>query len=44
MGDFHFEEEFFPDPKGMVEELKQMGIELMVSIWPQIDLQSHNLN
>ena len=42
MGDFHFEEEFFPDPKGMVEELKQMGIELMVSIWPQIDLQSEN--
>lgn len=42
MGDFRFEEEFFPDPKGMVEELKQMGIELMVSIWPQIDVQSEN--
>jgi alpha-D-xyloside xylohydrolase len=42
MGDFRFDETFFPDPKGMVEELKQMGIELMVSIWPQIDLRSEN--
>ncbi len=35
-GDFRFEEEFFPDPKAMVDELKSMGIELMVSVWPQI--------
>lgn len=44
MGDFRFDEEFFPDPKAMVKELKEMGIELMVSIWPQIDLQSENFN
>lgn len=42
MGDFRFEEEFFPDPDAMVRELKEMGIELMVSVWPQIDLQSEN--
>ncbi|WP_068786340.1 glycoside hydrolase family 31 protein [Paenibacillus phocaensis] len=42
MGDFRFEEEFFPDPKAMVEELKSLGIELMVSVWPQIDLKSEN--
>jgi alpha-D-xyloside xylohydrolase len=42
MGDFRFEEEFFPDPKAMVEELNSMGIELMVSVWPQVDLQSEN--
>lgn len=42
MGDFRFEEEFFPNPRAMVEELKSMGIELMVSVWPQIDLQSEN--
>ena len=42
MGDFRFEEEFFPDPKAMTDELKAMGIELMVSIWPQIDLESEN--
>jgi len=42
MGDFRFDEEFCPDPKAMVDELKEMGIELMVSVWPQIDLQSEN--
>ena len=42
MGDFRFEEEFFPDPAAMVKELKDMGIELMVSVWPQISLQSEN--
>ena len=41
-GDFRFEEEFFPDPKAMVDELKEMGIELMVSVWPQIDRHSEN--
>lgn len=42
MGDYRFDEEFFPDPGAMVDELKAMGIELMVSVWPQIDLQSEN--
>lgn len=42
MGDFRFEEEFYPDPKAMVDELTEMGIELMVSVWPQIDLKSEN--
>lgn len=41
-GDFRFEEEFFPNPRAMVEELKEMGIELMVSVWPQIDRNSEN--
>lgn len=43
-GDFRFEEEFFPDPKAMVDELKAMGIELMVSVWPQVDRYSENYN
>ena len=42
MGDFRFDEEFWPDPKAMADELHEMGIRLMVSIWPQIDLQSEN--
>ncbi len=42
MGDFRFDPEFFPDPGAMVEELKSMGIELMVSVWPQIALDSEN--
>ncbi|WP_455616910.1 glycoside hydrolase family 31 protein [Eisenbergiella sp.] len=41
-GDYRFEEEFFPDPAGMVKELKRMGMETMVSVWPQVDLQSEN--
>ena len=42
MGDFRFDEEFFPVPKAKVDELKEMDIELMVSVWPQIDLGSEN--
>lgn len=42
MGDFRFDEEFWTDPKAMTDELHSMGIKLMVSIWPQIDLQSEN--
>lgn len=42
MGDFRFDEAFFPDPEAMTAELKEMGIELMVSVWPQIDLRSEN--
>ncbi len=42
MGDFRFEEEFWPDPKAMVAELNAMGVELMVSVWPQISVESEN--
>lgn len=41
-GDWRFDEEYFPNPKRMVEELKEMGIETMVSIWPQVDVRSEN--
>jgi len=42
MGDYRFDPEFFPDPAAMVKELGDMGIELMVSVWPQVSLQSEN--
>ena len=42
MGDYRFEEEFWPDPKAMVAELKSMGMQCMVSIWPQVSYQSEN--
>ena len=42
MGDYRFDEEFFPDPEAMAKELKEMGMELMVSVWPQVDLRSEN--
>ena len=41
-GDFKFDPKYWPDVEGMCEELKSMGIELMVSIWPTIDYQSEN--
>lgn len=41
-GDFRFDEEFFPDPKTMIDELKEMGIQPMVSFWPQVDWRSEN--
>ncbi|MDR0405567.1 MAG: glycoside hydrolase family 31 protein, partial [Clostridiales bacterium] len=40
LGDFRFDEEFFPDPAAMTDELREMGVELMVSVWPQIDFTS----
>ena len=42
MGDYRFDPEFFPDPEAMVKELQEMGIELMVSVWPQVALTSEN--
>ena len=42
MGDYRFDKEFFPDPEAMAKELKEMGMELMVSVWPQVDLRSEN--
>lgn len=41
-GEWKFDPEFWPDPKAMVDELKEMGIELMVSIWPTVDVNSEN--
>ena len=42
MGDYRFDEEFWPDPEGMIAELKELGVELMVSIWPQVSVLSEN--
>lgn len=41
-GDWKFDPEYWPDPKAMVDELKSMGIELMVSIWPTVEQGSEN--
>ena len=42
MGDYRFDPEFFPDPAAMVKELNSMGMQLMVSVWPQVSLNSEN--
>ena len=41
-GDWRFDETYWPDPDAMIAELKEMGIELMVSIWPMVDYKSEN--
>jgi alpha-D-xyloside xylohydrolase len=41
-GDWKFDPRCWPDPDGMVRELKSMGIELMVSVWPTVDKNSAN--
>lgn len=41
-GDWSFDPECWPDPAAMVKELKTMGMELMVSVWPTVDLASAN--
>ena len=41
-GDWRFDPKYWPDPDAMVRELKDMGIELMVSIWPTVDRRSEN--
>lgn len=41
-GEWKFDPKYWLDPKGMVDELKQLGIKLMVSIWPTVDVNSEN--
>lgn len=43
-GDFKFEPRDWPDPEAMVKELKEMGIETVVSVWPTIDEKSENFS
>lgn len=41
-GDWKFDPKYWPDPQAMVDELNEMGVKLMVSIWPTVDHQSEN--
>lgn len=41
-GEWKFDSAYWPDPQAMVDELKGMGIELMVSVWPTVDHKSEN--
>ena len=44
LGDWKFDPEYWPDPEAMVRKLKEMGIELMVSVWPNVEKKSENYN
>ena len=39
-GDWMFDKKYWPDPDGMIRELREMGIELMVSVWPTVEKKS----
>ena len=41
-GNWEFDPEDFPNPEAMVKELRDMGIETVVSIWPTVDERSKN--
>ena len=41
-GDWKFDPVYWPDPDAMIAELKELGIELMVSVWPTVDYRSEN--
>lgn len=42
MGDWSFDPKWWPDPGAMVKELKEMGMELMVSVWPTVNVACAN--
>jgi len=41
-GEWKFDSTYWPDPEAMIAELKEMKIELMISIWPTVDKNSEN--
>ena len=43
-GEWKFDPTYWPDPDAMVKELQEMNVELMVSIWPTVDIRSENYN
>ena len=43
-GDWRFDPDCWPDPAGMVRELKAMGMKCMISVWPTVDWSSDNFS
>lgn len=41
-GEWKFDPKYWPDPEGMCRELKEMGIQPVVSVWPTINPASEN--
>ncbi|KOX28153.1 family 31 glucosidase [Saccharothrix sp. NRRL B-16348] len=42
LGEWRFDPEEWPDPAGMVRELDELGVKLMVSVWPSVSPVSEN--
>lgn len=43
-GEYKFDPECWPDVQSMCKELDEMGIKLMVSVWPTVDYRSENFS
>ncbi|KAF3766202.1 family 31 glycoside hydrolase [Cryphonectria parasitica EP155] len=43
-GEWSFDKAYWPDPQAMVDELRSLGVEPMVSIWPTVEPASENWN
>jgi alpha-D-xyloside xylohydrolase len=41
-GEWRFDPAEWPDPQAMVDELRELGVELLVSIWPTVNPNSEN--
>ena len=41
-GDWQFDPACWPDPAEMVRELEEMGVKVMVSVWPSVNALSRN--
>lgn len=41
-GDWSFDKTYWPDPEKMCKELEEMGIKVMVSVWPTVERNSVN--
>lgn len=39
-GEWQFDPEYWPNPEQLVEDLNEMGIKLVVSVWPTVDSKS----
>ncbi|MFW5981268.1 MAG: TIM-barrel domain-containing protein, partial [bacterium] len=42
MGDWKFDEKDWPDPSEMVKTLEEMGIKVLLSVWPTVNRNSEN--
>lgn len=43
-GNWKFDPTYWPNPNEMICELKEIGIKLMVSVWPTVDKESENFS
>ena len=41
-GEWKFDQAEWPDPQAMVDELRELGVELLVSVWPTVNPNGEN--